>query len=330
MTHPLNSSSSATPTPPHASVEKQSPPEATGRTENMHQVKIEFDDGSKEKTSNLFESTKDSISSFFSTLSSHLNASAKHPASESESFLSKISKILARIFSFFTQIGSEAGNRVESSSGKTAVRESLQGKEISQKKVSVKKGDESIQVNNQFYLDLSRSNISWNGQLLMKREERTHPALQFDSCKKMESELGGQGFENISTLMNQATLADALIYLSNKFADEEHTIAGLSHYDEHRLEYQVDTHDENQVKLTILVDFALVENDKIENLFSGEGIKAINPQFIAYKREIIIPRSELNTDWKARMGEEAAPGLKVVDQFSKPSYSFEEAKKAVT
>ncbi|MBA2369106.1 MAG: hypothetical protein H0V82_08810 [Candidatus Protochlamydia sp.] len=315
-------------------LEQQGLPEAsvqakeTGNIKN-HRVNVKFEEGSKEKASDLFKSTKETISSFFSNVSKHLENSTKPLERGNEGFLSKIAKILSKIFSFFTSKESQVDIK-DSPSGKQAIYNSLSGKEISIKEVPIIKGGETLYVNEQFYKDLSRSNISWNGELLLKKEERTKSEFQYDACKKMESNLGVQGFKNISLVMNQGTLADALGNLMAKYSDDQQMVFGLGMFPEHLLEFRLDATDPDEVKLTIKVDFALAQLEKTDNLMQNQNIKDTNPQYIVYSREITIPRSELNIDWSTEVqGREAASGIKVVDHVSKPLYSYEEAKNAV-
>jgi hypothetical protein len=352
MTKPVNTNSPGVPFQSPPSIEEQSQPAESGRTEQMHQVKVQFEAGSKDKASNLFESTKESISSFFSNFSSNFQASSNPVENQNEGILSKIANILSRIFSFFTnrKVAGEGNEetkgkaldnqalegstsdqtaiREESATGKESIRDSLVGKEIASNEVPIQKGNETLLVTSQFHRDLSRSNITWNGQLLMTKGERAIPEVQYDACKKMENELGVQGFKNISLVMNQASFADALGNLILKYANDKEMIFGLNDFPEHQLEYQLDATDPNEVKLTIRIDFALAEIDKVSNLRTDQNVKDTNPRYIAYKREITIPRSELSTDWKLE-AHEIAPGLKVVDHISKPSASYEEAKNSV-
>ncbi|WP_068468480.1 hypothetical protein [Candidatus Protochlamydia phocaeensis] len=322
---PVSTPDAAPLTGPESSVEKASTlSDQIGKTANGRRVQTNFKSETKERIRAFFSTIKEQISTFFAKVGHALT----FPFSSASENLGSIKEVLRKIFPALFPLRKET---FESELGKEAIHNSLIGKGINNSQERLTNGQETVSVNAQFYKDLNRMNIYWEGKLLMTTQERTDPDKQFEACKKMQDELGEQGLKNLTALMNQASLADELITLMSKYADDEKIVAGLG-FEGHALEYRVEITKDNQVKLSIVVDYALAESAKVSALNDGEGIKTTDPEYIVYKREVMISKEDLNINWadKTDQGDPITPQISVFDHISKPSYSYEEAKKAVS
>jgi hypothetical protein len=217
---------------------------------------------------------------------------------------------------------------VETEQGKQAIINSFMGKELTDSTVTLKKENGAIEVNSQFQKDLGRSDIWWNGKPLLNKKVKTEEVPQFEACQKLKKELGEVGFKNLTVIANQSSTADATGYIMGKYMTNKEVVIGLGLYG-HEVTYKLDTRDPNYLKLSIIVDYALVEQQKIAELPDNTAPKGIGEKYIILRRDIQIPRAELNTNWQEQEGSPLAPGLIVKDTISYPCESYKQARRAV-
>jgi hypothetical protein len=144
--------------------------------------------------------------------------------------------------------------------------------------------NKTILVPRQFSIDAPRLTYYLNETLATRRsgsEDEQKDAL-FDFCQNLQTQYEEIGFRRIAALLVQSSLSDLAIF-AKKALESEGSFSGV----QNSANWNIWEDNEQNIHLKFSVTF------KIRDENNPEEIKS----FIEAKREIIIPRSEINKEW---------------------------------
>lgn len=219
---------------------------------------------------------------------------------EEQEDMESVSSPKTQEFSDKTQNGVQITQ--ESVSAHQAVQEMLEGKGIDTSTITVQKMDKegtlSFEVLKQFEKDVSRSEYRINNENKTPVDDRFRLSFRCDFYQSLQNQFKNENiFKNLSYLLTQAAVATFIKNAEDKGGggatcdtDCEYSINQLKDKDDQTVDFY---------QLTVVTH--LIINEKDENgiiKIDDETDKPIVKNYVSVKREILISKKDMETNWE--------------------------------
>ena len=187
------------------------------------------------------------------------------------------------------------------------------------------KRDIKINIPKEFVEDLKRMILVFNGSLLydLKKDDSVKDPIEV--CKLLRDKLGQRPFEKIAVLLNQGVMANVWAYLDSEKKPaqwQEETSPYKGFYIANWPPTICSVYDRGEdIQVNTKIIFVLRDNRV------AEGSKGTPRGFIAFERQILLPKAELQEDFQGLSMDKIAPNIHVREQFSEFCLSPLEAEK---